>query len=180
MCDGQHRRISAHCLPKRLLDHGVRLIVYSQFDKSKFAQRRMRARHYHAPMAEVASSRMSSLLCRAIALARARICRCPTDRLPPPLEICVSRVMRPPSSSPCREKRPEARRASFSTASSNSENGSRFWRRVPLRSSGYAEFIRSACWSGLIVVRTVLTIWGIIVILDRSASRLMESVRSPS
>jgi hypothetical protein len=91
----------------------------------------------NVPIADVASSRISNLLCLTIALARAIICRCPTDRLPPPLAISESRVILFSSERRWREKRPAARRASFSVASSYWLKTSRLCRRVPLRSSGW-------------------------------------------
>ena len=77
------------------------------------------------------SSKMRSLLLRTIALAKAIIWRCPTERLFPPLAISLSRVRRASSPSDCKEKSPDARNASFNVASSFWENGSKFRRRVP-------------------------------------------------
>jgi hypothetical protein len=85
----------------------------------------------------VPSSSMSNLLPRTIARASAKICRCPTERLLPPLAIWLSSVRRPSSSSVCREKSPEARSALFSVASSYWENGSRFSRSELVNNSGY-------------------------------------------
>ena len=77
------------------------------------------------------SSKMRSLLFRTIALAKAIIWRCPTERLFPPLAISLSRVRRASSPSAWREKSPDARNASFNVASSCCANGSKFRRRVP-------------------------------------------------
>ena len=77
------------------------------------------------------SSKMSSLLLRTIALAKAIIWRWPTERLFPPLAISLSRVRRASSPSAWREKSPDARNASFNVASSFCPNGSKFRRRVP-------------------------------------------------
>ena len=77
------------------------------------------------------SSKISSLLLRTIALAKAIIWRCPTERLFPPLAMSLSRVRRASSPSVWREKSPEARKASFNVASSFCANGSKFRRRVP-------------------------------------------------
>jgi len=82
------------------------------------------------------SSRMSILLLRQIARARAKICLWPREKLPPPDDTGVSSVMRLSSSSDCTLSIPEALKASLSVASSYSPNGSKFSRIVPLRSSG--------------------------------------------
>ena len=122
------------------------------------------------------SSRMSNLLPLTIARASAKICRWPTERLPPPLAIWLSSVRRPSSSSLCREKSPEARNAPFSVASSHCENGSRFSRNEPLSNSGYVDLVgqrRGEVLDGL-------TIWGMMVMFERRASRLMELVSLPS
>lgn len=79
---------------------------------------------------------MSSLLCRTIARASAMICRWPTERFPPPLEIGLSSVSRPSAAPSCSEYSPAARSASFSSASSYASNGSMFARSVPVSSSG--------------------------------------------
>ena len=105
-------------------------VAASAIKDQREPQQRVRGKH-------VPSSRMSNLLPRTIARASANICRWPTERLPPPLAIWPSRVRRPSSSSPCRENRPDARRALFSVASSYWENGSRFSRSKPLNDSGY-------------------------------------------
>ena len=116
------------------------------------------------------------MLCRTSALARAMICRWPTERFVPPPAIAVSRVIWPVVMSFCRENSPADRRASFSTASSYWWKGSKFWRRVPLKSSGY----RRSEMSGTIDMRVKGTIWGMTVICDRRASRLILSVGNPS
>lgn len=82
------------------------------------------------------SSKISNLLFLTIALARAKIWRWPTDKLLPPLEISLSSVRRASSDSVWRENSPAARSALLSVPSSCWSNGSRFLRRVPLRSSG--------------------------------------------
>lgn len=82
------------------------------------------------------SSRMSILLLRQIARAKAKICLWPREKLPPPEDTGVSSVMRLSSSSDWTLSSPEALKASLSVASSYSPNGSRFSRIVPLRSSG--------------------------------------------
>lgn len=138
----------------------------------------------------IPSSRIKSLLCRTIARANARICRWPTDKLPPPLAIRLSSVMRPSPASPCSENRPAARSASCSTASSCAPNGSRFSRRVPLRSSGCAAGVRGRYeWGEWFVISggewgggegVGRTDCGMIVILERRAGRLMLSVARPS
>ena len=129
----QQRNVLAELLPERGLNDRIRFVICNlhNVEKSTIA-----VLYGCLPIADVASSRMRSLLWRTIARASARICRCPTDKLLPPLEMALSSVNRPSSVSLCREKRPAARRASFRVASSCWENGSRFCLRVPLRSSG--------------------------------------------
>jgi hypothetical protein len=93
------------------------------------------------------SSKMRSLLLRTIALAKAIIWRCPTDRLFPPLAISLSRVRRASSPSAWSEKSPDARNASFNVASSFCENGSKFRRRVPENRDHSKPFnIRRCCY----------------------------------
>ena len=87
-------------------------------------------------MADVASSKMRSLLRRTIARASARTWRWPTERFAPPPAISLSSVMRESSASSCRLKSPAERSAAFRIASECSEKGSRFCRSVPLSSSG--------------------------------------------
>ena len=53
------------------------------------------------------SSRMRSLLLLTIALAKATIWRCPTERLFPPLAISLSGARRASSPSAFREKKPD-------------------------------------------------------------------------
>ena len=79
----------------------------------------------------------------------------------------------------CKEKSPEARSALFSVASSYWENGSRFSRSEATNNSGYVKQL-SAMGQGRGEKEDVLTIWGIIVMFDRSASRLIALVSIPS
>ena len=152
MRDRDQRHVPFEFVPERCLYDRIRLVICvrhalrqhrpqkderraitnsrGSWKRKKFSQSR-KVRGKCAP-----SSRMSSLLPRTIARASAKICRCPTERLLPPLEIWLSSVRRSSSSSLCNEKSPEARRALFSAASSYWENGSRFSRSEPLSNSG--------------------------------------------
>ncbi len=124
------------------------------------------------------SSKISNLLCRTIARAKVMICLCPMDKLPPPFDIALSRVSLPSSVALCSENKPAARRASFNTTSSYCAKGSTFSRRVPVSNSGYQLLI--SFLNIIIVIGRKRTTWGITVIWERSASRLIVSVAKPS
>ena len=130
-----------------------------------------------SPIAAVASSRISNLLLRTTARAKAIICRWPREKLVPPLSTIVSNpifdcawlspwfsVASAPFCSAVSfelallsrmSKRPATRKASLSSASSCCSNGSRLVRSVPWMSSG-------CC--------------GMSAMFERNASRLILSV----
>lgn len=136
MCHSNDCDVALHFLSQRLLYNRVCLVICPRQPESE--QFLLIYDSQNLPIADVASSRIKSLLCLRIALARATICLCPTDKFAPPPAIFVSNVTLLPSSTCCcRENRPAERRESFMVASSYCPKGSKLYRRVPLMSSGY-------------------------------------------
>lgn len=127
VCHHQNSHVAPKFMPERSLDDGVGFVICI----SRSYRRNLCTRGENIPIADVASSRIRSLLCRTMALANAIIWRCPTDRLFPPEAMLLSKVRRLLSLSGLREKRPEARRELYKVESSCSSKGSRFRLKVP-------------------------------------------------
>ena len=158
MSNSQNRDIGTKFIPQRWLNDRISLVIYKKawvlFLLFNFLRTRVHTNggsSYDKPKKRFSSiikeiwettnrspsSKMRSLLLRTIALAKAIIWRCPTERLFPPLAISLSRVRRASSPSAWREKSPDARNASFNVASSFCENGSKFRRRVPANTRSF-------------------------------------------
>lgn len=133
---GNNRNIVLELVSEGLLNDSIGFVIYTIGDQILYVGD---GSENISPIADVASSKISSLLCLTMALARAMICLWPTDKLPPPLAISVSSVILFSSERRCNEKRPAARRASLSVASSYCPKTSKLWRRVPPSSSGYID-----------------------------------------
>ncbi len=136
MGHGNNCDVVLELMSERLLNDSIGFVIYANCDEILDAGD---GSENISPMADVASSKISSLLCLTMARARAMICLWPTDKLPPPLAISVSSVILFSSERRCNEKRPAARRASLSVASSYCPKTSKLWRRVPPSSSGYID-----------------------------------------
>lgn len=132
----------------------------------------------HKPIEAVASSRMRIRLRRTSARASAIICRCPSEKLPPELLTVVSKdTLSSSAKSSWRLKRPAERKASLSSMSSCSANGSRFSRTDP----DCDIYLSIRIWWQKKQLYTISSgCWGMIVTLPRSDSKLRVLVGRPS